>query len=62
MGFFDSQENVEKYIQMTNETDCSFLFGKLQLYLEKGASLLELGMGPGKDLLALDSLYRCYRQ
>lgn len=58
MGFFDSSENVEEYIRMTEGYDFSFVFEKLLVNLIEGSSLLEIGMGPGKDLLSLDEKYK----
>lgn len=50
MGFFDESKNVEAYLKMAEGYDGKELIDELVKYLDKGSSLLELGMGPGKDL------------
>lgn len=57
MGFFDSPENVQQYIKMTEGYDGKALIEKLKHHLPEGSSLLELGMGPGKDLDMLKEVY-----
>lgn len=56
--FFDNEENVEKYVEMADGYDGEALIAELRNYLPAGASVLELGMGPGKDL---DILIRTYQ-
>lgn len=58
MKFFMKEENVDKYIKMVKDYDSSNIINKLRMYLEDGASLLELGMGPGKDLEMLSKYYK----
>lgn len=58
MGFFDEEKNVNKYIEMAEGYDGKHLIDILKNYLNPGASLLELGMGPGKDLDMLKEVYR----
>jgi len=50
MGFFDNNDNVQEYIKMAEGYDGSDLIRVLRKYLPEGSTLLELGMGPGKDL------------
>lgn len=50
MGFFDNKENVQEYIKMADGYDGSDLISILKNYLPEGSTLLELGIGPGKDL------------
>jgi cyclopropane fatty-acyl-phospholipid synthase-like methyltransferase len=50
MGYFDRPENVKEYIKMAEGYDGEDLIKILRRYLEPGSSVLELGMGPGKDL------------
>lgn len=57
MGFFDEEKNVQKYIQMAEGTSGSFLIQQLQDFLQPKKRLLELGMGPGKDLEILSEIY-----
>jgi cyclopropane fatty-acyl-phospholipid synthase-like methyltransferase len=58
MGFFDSEKNVAAYLKMAEGYDGKELIKKLKSYLPKGKTVLEIGMGPGKDL---DILKRDYR-
>jgi trans-aconitate methyltransferase len=58
MAFFDNPENVQKYLDMSEGYDGRELVGTLREYLPERSSLLELGMGPGKDLLLLSRFYR----
>ena len=57
MGYYDSQENVDAYIRMAAGYDGRLLIDALRKYLPKGSRVLELGMGPGKDLLMLNQYY-----
>jgi len=50
MSFYDKIENVKTYMQMCEGYDPTELITLLKKYLEKGSTLLELGMGPGNDL------------
>ncbi|MBN2715232.1 MAG: methyltransferase domain-containing protein [Deltaproteobacteria bacterium] len=53
MAFFDNPDNVKKYVDMSEGFDGKKLISELKDYLWKDATLLELGMGPGKDLIML---------
>ena len=50
MEFFKDEENVENYISLAEGYDGRELIDILRTHLEPGSSVLELGMGPGKDL------------
>jgi cyclopropane fatty-acyl-phospholipid synthase-like methyltransferase len=50
LGYFDDVDNVKKYLEMVEGYDGSELTKVLKTYLPKDSSILELGMGPGKDL------------
>ncbi len=50
MSFYHDGRNVENYIDMAKGYNGTLLIEKLKAYLEDGASILELGMGPGKDM------------
>lgn len=50
MSFYNNKKNVKDYIKMAEGYDGKFLIQILKKYLPKGSSVLELGMGPGKDL------------
>jgi hypothetical protein len=49
MGYFDDKQNVENYLQMSEGYDGKLLIDVLMAKRPKGGTLLELGMGPGKD-------------
>ena len=54
MGYFDNEKNIEEYIKMAEGYDGRELIEVLKKYLPKDSSILELGMGPGKDLEILN--------
>ena len=58
MGYFDSEKNVQEYIKMVEEYDATELINILRKYLKEKSTLLELGMGPGKDLDILREYYK----
>ncbi|MCB0034547.1 MAG: class I SAM-dependent methyltransferase [Anaerolineales bacterium] len=53
MNYYDDIQNVEQYIKMAEGFDGRELIPILRMHLEDGATVLELGMGPGKDLALL---------
>ena len=57
MNFYKNKENVKKYIEMAEGYDGKYLIEILKKYLPEGSSILELGMGPGKDLDILNKNY-----
>jgi cyclopropane fatty-acyl-phospholipid synthase-like methyltransferase len=50
LRYFDDVENVKKYLKMVEGYDGRELIKVLKTYLPNCSSVLELGMGPGKDL------------
>jgi len=58
MGYYDNKENVEQYIQMAEGYNGQELIDILRKYLPDGSSVLELGMGPGTDLLLLNDHFQ----
>lgn len=58
MGYFDYQKNVQDYIKMVDGFDGSELIKELKRHLKDGSTVLELGMGPGKDLDILKKSYQ----
>jgi trans-aconitate methyltransferase len=58
LGYFDQLENVQEYMKMVNGYDGRELTQILDTYLEPGSSVLEIGMGPGKDFDILQNKYR----
>ncbi len=57
MEFYDDEENVESYVQMAEGYDGRELVAVLRQHLPAGSKVLELGMGPGKDLTLLAEAY-----
>ncbi len=57
MHYFESRENVDLYTGMMAEYDNGFIINEVQKVLPCGASLLELGMGTGVDLISLSKHY-----
>ncbi len=57
MGFFDTAKGVEQYIKMAEGYDGAELIKILQKYLPENSTVLELGMGPGKDMDILRKSY-----
>ena len=58
MNYYDDENNVDEYIEMSKEYDGRELIAVLKRFLPSGATLLELGMGPGKDLDLLSQYYQ----
>jgi cyclopropane fatty-acyl-phospholipid synthase-like methyltransferase len=58
MSYFDERIRAEEYIEMAEGYDGRELIETLKTYLPTGASLLELGMGPGTDMDMLSQTYR----
>ena len=57
MEFFDTEQGVEQYIKMAEGYDGAELIKILQEYLPENSTVLELGIGPGKDLEILKKIY-----
>ncbi|MEM7531632.1 MAG: class I SAM-dependent methyltransferase [Chloroflexota bacterium] len=58
MDFYDDSKNVDAYIEMAEGYDGRELIDKLGPYLPEGSTVLELGMGPGKDMDILLTKYQ----
>jgi len=58
MGFYDEEKTACDYIAMANGYDGSLLIAAMSEHVSEGATVLEVGMGPGKDLDILSSRYR----
>ena len=50
MVYFDDENNVRNYEQMAEAPGGALLVSVLQDHLPRGRSVLEIGMGPGRDL------------
>ena len=50
MGYYDREQNVDAYERMAAGYDGRDLVAVLERHLPAGSSVLEIGMGPGKDL------------
>ena len=57
MGFFDTEKGVDEYVKMAEGFDGTELIKILQEFLPEKSSVLELGMGPGKDLDILSKTF-----
>ena len=57
MEFFDTEEGVEQYIKIAEGYDGAELIKILQKHLPANSTILELGMGPGKDMDILKESY-----
>ena len=57
MGFFDQADNVRYYMKMVEGYDGKEMIQRLDIFLKPGSRLLEIGMGPGKDLDLLKKKY-----
>jgi len=57
MGFFDTEKGVEQYIKLTEGYDGAELITVLEKYLPEDSTILELGMGPGRDADILKKSY-----
>ena len=53
MGFYDDEKTARQYITMAEGFDGRELVEILRRHLPQGASVLEIGMGPGVDLKIL---------
>jgi SAM-dependent methyltransferase len=58
MDYYDDSKNVQEYIQMAEGYDGRTLVEVLARHLTTGATVLELGMGPGKDLDLLNETFQ----
>ncbi len=57
MEYFHDEKNIQEYIGMAEGFDGRELIEILKGHLEPGSTVLELGMGPGKDLEILGERY-----
>lgn len=57
-NYFDNEKNARDYIEMAEGYDGRELIEILKGYLPEGATVLELGMGPGVDLELLSLSYQ----
>ncbi len=55
MDYYENKDKVDKYIKFTPSDDGAVLVDLLVQTLPAGATILELGMGPGKDFDRLSS-------
>jgi SAM-dependent methyltransferase len=58
MGYYDDPDNVQQYIEMAEGYDGRELVEALARHLPPGSTVLELGMGTGKDLDLLNRTFR----
>lgn len=58
MTYYNDPQNVEQYIKMAEGYDGKALVDVLRNHLPDGATVLELGIGPGKDFQLLSEHYQ----
>ncbi len=58
LGFFDTEKNVFEYIKIAEGYDGRELISILEGILPPSSTVLELGMGPGKDLDILSENFK----
>lgn len=58
MNFYNDPSKVDEYEKMCDEYDGSELYKVLDKHLEKNSTLLELGCGPGNDIVQLKNRYK----
>jgi len=58
MGYFDKIENVQEYMKMAEGFDGRELIEILKMHFNKDNSVLEIGIGPGKDLDILNESFK----
>jgi len=58
IGYFDIEKNCDEYEKMADGYDGRKLIETLGNFVSQGNSVLELGMGPGKDLDMLCEIYQ----
>jgi SAM-dependent methyltransferase len=56
--YYDNEQNVSSYIEFTPAHDGAELVEALRAELPQQSSVLELGMGPGKDFKLLSEYFR----
>lgn len=58
MGFYNDEKTAHQYITMAEGYDGQELIETLRAHLPHGASVLEIGMGPGMDLKILKKYFQ----
>ncbi len=58
MSYFQDRKNVDIYNKMMVGYDNSFIINEVKAVLPIGATLLELGIGTGIDLISLSKFYQ----
>lgn len=58
MSFYDEEETANKYIAMAEGSDGKLLIAAMSNHVPQGASVLEIGMGPGTDLDLMRGRYQ----
>lgn len=56
--YYKTEASVKEYIKMAAEVDSKELIEKLKPFLNKNASVLEIGSGPGTDWKILKASYK----
>ena len=56
-AYYHTKDSVDEYIQLADGIDGKKLIAQLKPHISKGARILELGSGPGKDYELLSADY-----
>lgn len=57
MGYYDTKKGIIEYSKRSQKWGGPKLFKVLKKYLPKNSTLLEIGMGPGRDFDSLKKIY-----
>ncbi len=58
MNFYTGNESAKEYIKMSEDYSGAFLIDNLRKHLKPESIVLELGMGPGRDLKILNKYFK----
>jgi len=57
MGYYNTKKGIKEYIKRSEDWDGTKLIKILKKHLPKKSTLLELGIGPGRDFDILKKTY-----
>ena len=57
MGYYDTKKGIKEYIKRSEDWDGTKLIKILKKHLPEKSTLLELGIGPGRDFDILKKTY-----
>ncbi len=56
-SFFENEDNIKQYLEMTADYDGTWFYEQFKRFIPTMGKVLELGMGPGKDLDSIRQQY-----